>query len=133
MPESFAWPEGVVFIYTGNATPSTSAVIAYAQNTRIPLNMGWDNRAAASGNYYDHKTGQRADVSIGAIHTVDNTISKIFASATAVHMKFINQNAVGSGGYFLYSGRIDSLQFQGADKMPFSYAINMHFNAWSGF
>jgi len=133
MPEAFSWNEGNVYIWTGNASPSTSAVFAHAQNTRMPFAIGWDNRAAASGTYYDHKTGQRCDVSIAAIYTVDSTIAKIFASATAVHMKFINTNAIGSGGYFLYSGRIDSLQYQGTEKAPFTYSLNAHFNNWSGF
>ena len=83
MAESFAWGDGNVYIYTGNATPSTSAVLAYAQDTKLPINRGWDNRAAANGTYYNHLTGQRADVSIAAVYTVDATIAKIHESATA--------------------------------------------------
>lgn len=133
MAESFVWPEGTLFIYTGNATPSTSAVVAYAQNTRLPLNYGWDNRAAADGTYYDHRTGQRAELSCGAVMTVDSTLAKMFASATAIHAKFINANVIGSAGFWLYSGRIDNLQYQGNEKNPFTYTLNAHFNQWSAF
>lgn len=133
MTEAFAWPEGNIYIYTGNATPSTSAVFAHAQNMRAPFEVGWDNRANASGTYYDHKTGQRVNVSIGAIYTVNSTLAKIFASATAVHMKFIHSNLAGSGGFFLYSGRIDSLQYAGSDKTPYTYTLQAHFNAWSAY
>lgn len=133
MPESFVWPEGQLVIYTGNVTPSTSAVFALARNTRVPINRGWDNRPAANGTYYNHLTGQRCDVSVAAIYTVDTTIAKIHESATAVHMKFIQSNAIGSAGYFLYSGRIDSLQYQGDERNPFVYTLNAHFNSFSAF
>lgn len=133
MPESFAWPEGTVSIYTGVAAPSTSAVVAFARDTRTPINRGWDNRAAANGTYYNHLTGQRCDVYINAVYTVDTTLAKIHESATAVHMKFMHTNGLGSAGYFFYSGRIDSLQYQGNEKQPFIYTLNAHFNAWSAF
>lgn len=133
MPEAFSWMEGTVSIFTGNATPSTSAVIAYAENSRLPINRGWDNRAAANGTYYNHLTGQRVDVYVEAVYTVDTTLAKIHESATAVHMKFMHINAIGSAGYFLYSGRIDSLQYQGSDKNAFKYTMNAHFNAFSAF
>lgn len=133
MPESFSWPEGNVYIWTGNATPSTSAVFALAQNSRLPITYGWDNRANASGTYYDHKTGQRADLNIQAVYTVNTTITKIFLSATAVHMKLIQTNIIGSAGFFLYSGRIDNLQYIGNERQPFAYTLQAHFNAWSGF
>lgn len=133
MPEVFSWMEGTLTIFTGNATPSTSAVIAYARNTRLPLNRGWDNRAAANGTYYNHLTGQRCDLSIAAVYSVDTTIPKIHESATAVHMKVMQSNAIGSAGYWLYSGRIDSLQYQGDERNPYVWNLNAHFNAWSAF
>lgn len=133
MPESFSWNEGNIYIWTGAAAPSTSAVFAYAENTRIPMMRGWDNRPAANGTYRDHLTGLRCDVSIEAVYTVDATMMKIVESATAVHMKFIHTNGIGSGGFFLYSGRIDSFQIQGNERNPYKYNMNAHFNAWSGF
>lgn len=133
MPEAFSWMEGSCWFYTGNASPSTSAVFAYAENTRTPVNRGWDNRPAANGTYYDHLTGQRCDVYINAVYTVDTTLAKIHESATAIHMKFLYSNGIGSAGYFFYSGRIDSLQFQGSEKNAFTYAFQAHFNAWSAF
>jgi len=133
MPEAFSWMDGTVSIWTGAAAPSTSAVIAYAEDTKVPINRGWDNRAAANGTYYNHQTGQRCDLSIAAVYTVDTTIAKIHESATAVHMKVMQVNAIGSAGYFLYSGRIDSLNYQGSQKNAFKYTMNAHFNAFSAF
>lgn len=133
MPEAFAWPEGTVSIYTGNATPSTSAVFAYARDTRIAPMRGWDNRPNAAGTYGNHLTGQRCDISIAAVYTVDNTLAKIAESATAVHFKFMHTNAIGSGGYFLYSGRIASLQYAGNEKQPYMYTLNAFCNNWSAF
>ena len=133
MAEAFSWMDGLLYIYTGAAAPSTSALIAYAQNSRGNFAYGWDNRAAANGTYRDHKTGQRVDLFINAIYTNDTTITKITESATAVHFKLMQSHAIGSAGYFLYSGRIDAIQYQGSDKNPFVYSLNAHFNAWSAF
>lgn len=133
MPESFSFTEGNCYIWTGNASPSTSAVIAYARDTRMTPMFGWDNRAAANRTYRDHLTGLRCDVSIDAVYTVDNTLMKITESATAVHMKFLHSNGIGSGGYFLYSGRIASLAFAGNDRQVYSYKFNAYFNVWSAF
>lgn len=133
MPEAFSWMEGTLSIFTGNAAPSTSAVIAYARDSKLPITRGWDNRAAAGGLYYDHLTGQRCDVSVAAVYTTDTTLAKIHESATAVHMKFMHSHINGSAGYWLYSGRIDRLEYAGSDKGMFTYTMNAHFNAWSAF
>lgn len=133
MAESFGWPEGNIYIWTGAAAPSTSALIAHARDTKLSVALGWDNRPAANATYYNHLTGKRADISIGAVYTVDATIAKMHESATAVHMKFLHANAIGSGGYFLYSARIMSLQYVGNEKQPFSYTFNAFANAWSAF
>jgi hypothetical protein len=130
MPESFSWTEGNVYVYTGSL--AASAVLAYAENTKVSLQYGWDNRAAANGTYADHLTGQRANVSMAAVYTVDPTLYKMVLSATAVHMKFIQNNAIGSGGVWLYSGRIDSIDKQGNQRTPYKYTIAAHFNVWSG-
>lgn len=133
MPESFGFPEGNIYIWTGAAAPSTSAVIAYARDTRMTPARGWDNRPAAGGTYRDHLTGQRCDVSIAAVYTVDGTLMKISESATAIHMKFLHSNGIGSGGYFLYSGRIASLAYAGNDRQVYTMTMNAYFNSWSGF
>jgi len=133
MAESFAWPEGTVSLWTGNASPSTSALIAYAKDTQGTFVWGYDNRANASGVYRNHLTGYRADVTFNAIMTVDNTLAKIAQSATAVHMKLANINAIGSAGYFLYSGQIASIRYVGNEKAPYSYQMTTFFNSWSAY
>ena len=133
MAESFSWMEGNVYIWTGAAAPSTSAVIAHARDTTIDPNWGWDNRPAANRTYRDHLTGLKCNVSIQAAYTVDNTMMKISESATAVNMKFLHSNGVGSGGYFLYSGRIQSISYKGNEKQLYVYTMNAYFNSWSAF
>ena len=130
MPEVFSWREGTVSVFTGAA--ATSAVVAYAENTNLSLVWGWDNRPAAGGNYYDQLTGLRADFTVGALVTSDETIQRIAQSATAVHIKY-HQTSFSTGGYWLYSGRIDRLQFQGQQGGLFSYSLVAHFNIWSGY
>lgn len=133
MPESFAWPEGVLAVYTGNASPSTSAVIAYARDTQASLAWGWDNRANASGVYLNHLTGTKADLNFNAVYTVDSTITKLAQSATAVHLKVLHTNAIGSAGFFFYSGRIANIRYVGSEKNPFTYQFSYFCNTWSAF
>lgn len=133
MAEAFSWMDGSLFMWTGAAAPSTSAVFAYTRDSRGNFMFGWDNRAAANRTYRDHLTGLRCDVYINSVYTNDTTITKIAESATAVHMKLLQSHAIGSAGYFLYSGRIDAIQYQGNEKNPFIYTLNVHFNSWSAF
>lgn len=129
--EAYVWPEGQIWVYTGNL--ATSAVVAFAQNTRLSLAKGFTNNETLGGGYYDVFTGQRADVSIGAIWCFDGTLARIFDSGTAVHLKIMNSSVNGSAGYMLYSGRIDSLPYDGAEGSPFKYTLTYHANVWSGF
>lgn len=132
MSESFSWPEGTVYIYTGSAT--ASAIIAYAENTQVNLTRGWDNRASLSGLYRDHLTGQMAQVSVGVLTTLDWTVFRMFESATATHFHF-RHTGIGSAsaGLFLFSGRLDSMAFQGNNGNLFKFTLSYHCNAWSGY
>lgn len=129
--EAFSWMEGQLVVYTGNL--ATSAVVAFAQNTHLNIANGFVNNETLGGSYYDYKTGQRADMSIGAVMCFDGTLARMFDSATAVHMKFINSSVNGSAGYMLYSGRIDSLAHDGTENAPFKWTMTYHCNQWSGF
>lgn len=133
MPEAYGFPEGQVALWTGAAEPSTSAVIAFAQNTQVTLTRGWMEHLSIDGVYDEHLTGLRVDVSIGAFYTYDATIARMIASATAVHMKFNHSSVNGSAGYFLYSGRVDSLGYNGTEASPYVYNILYHAHSWSGY
>ena len=132
MPESFAWPEGNVWMSTGLPF-ATSAYIGLAESTQSNLQIGWVNTQAAGGVYYNHSTGQRADVTINKMYSFDKTAQRWFDSATAVHMKFIHSSVNGTAGYFLYSGRIQSLSIQGNAGQVFKQAIVYFANNWSAF
>ncbi len=133
MAESVSWMEGTISLYTGNASPSNSAVVAQCQNVSLRLNRGWMNREALDGTYRDHYTGQRADITIGQFYNYDGTLVKMEASATAVHIKAMHSNTYGSAGYFFYSGRIDAVQVQGSNGGLFTFTITYHSNSWSAF
>ena len=131
MPEAFAWPEGSIWVFTGNM--AASAVVAFAKNTNATPAWGWNNRPAAGGTYYDHLTGQRLDVTIQAVYTYNSKIAQIAESATAVHMKFLHSGVNGTAGMLMYTGRIDKCAYVGSEAQPFTYTINAHFNVWSAF
>ena len=131
MAEAYVWPEGQIAIYTGNG--AASAVVAYAQQSQASRAWGWNNTETVGGVYADHLTGKRVTVSVQAMHTFDGTIAKIAESATAVHMKFIHNTVNGSAGVFLYSGRIDALDYAGSEGSPYTWTMQAHFNLWSAF
>ena len=131
MPEAYAWMEGQLHIYTGNM--ATSAVVAYATDCTLNFTRGNVNQETLAGTYYNYQTGKRLDVSFGQVMTFDGTIRRLFDSATAVHMKVLNSSINGTAGYMLYSGTIDSLNINGADKGVFSHKLAYHCNIWSGF
>lgn len=129
--EAYSWMEGQLWVFTGNL--ATSAVVAYATQNNLNLTWGNVNNQTLAGTYYDYNTGKRADLTVGAVMCFDSTLNRIADSATAVHMKFINSSVAGTAGYMLYSGRIDSLQFAGTERSPYTYTLAAHFNVWSGF
>lgn len=132
MAEAYGFHEGFVYIATGSF--AASALASFCESTNTNLQRGWLNRVAADGVYRDHITGKRVDVSIGAMYSTDGTLMRIFESATAVHMKLLHfASGIGSGGLFLYSGRIDACNYNGSQNNPYQYTLTYHSNVWSAF
>ncbi len=128
--EAFSWIEGQLWVFTGNL--ATSAVVAYATQNNLNFTYGMVNNQTLGGTYYDYQTGQRVDLTVGAVMCFDGTLRRIADSATAVHMKFINSSVAGTAGYMMWSGRIDTLSIAGTEKAPYTYTLAAHFNRWSG-
>lgn len=131
MPETISWPEAAVYIYTGSGT--ASALVSYCNNINVQFQRGWVNNVTLGGVYYNHLTGKRANVTIQAFYTFDGTLVDIDASATAIHMHLKQSNVYGSAGYYLYSGRIDTVTFAGSNGQVFTYGLQAHFNQWSAY
>lgn len=129
--EAFGFNEGNAYLYTGAG--ATSAVAAFAQNVQGSFFRGWVNHPALSGNQVEYLTGKRVDVTLGAVYTNDATIVKMIESATAIHMKLIHTHDLGSGGMFLYSGRVDTFQLAGTERNPYVWTIQYHAYNWSAF
>lgn len=131
MSETFSWTEGNIYVWTGTAT--ASAQITYAENNTLTLARGWDNRPTLAGTYNDHLTGMRADLSVGALYAYDNTLARMIESATAIHLHLKHSGKVGSAGYYLYSGYVDSIVYNGAQDAPYRYTFSYHANRWSAY
>lgn len=132
MTEVFGFPEGAIHIWAGT-TAASGSPIAYIENQQLSLAYGWDTSPSLSGTYRDHLTGQAAQVSVGIGYTFDKTLLQRFNSATAVHYKFIHSGIHGTGGYFLFSGRIDSLAFAAQQGGVFQFTLAGHASKWSAF
>lgn len=132
MPEAYGWSEGTLHVYTGT-TAQSGTPIAYVQNVSLPVMRGWQSEPSVSGVYRDHLTGLSIQLNAGILYTFDKTLQRIFESATAVHAKLMHSSVNGTGGYFLMSGRIDSLNYNGANGGVLQYSLAMHANIWSAF
>lgn len=132
MPEVYGWPEGLIYVYTG-VTAQSGQPVAYAEQVQANFLVQWSNDPSMSGTYRDHKVGQRVDYSHGALYTFDQRLRQIFDLQTAVHVKLLHSSVNGTAGYFLFSGRLDGLNFNGSQGNPFRYTLAGHANQWSAF
>lgn len=129
--EAWAWGEGQVSIWTGTAS---AVVPAYAQNTRVTVAYGWDNFVDLTGVYHDNATGQRADLTIGALWCMNHSALLTMAhSQTAVHVHLRHSGIMGTAGLYLYSGRIDAYDLNGSEGDLYSINLAYHANAWSAY
>lgn len=133
MPEAFIWREASISLWTGVASPSTSAVLAYAQNMQVGMTYGWLEHESVDGVYARHQTGQSIDVTFAALYTVDSTIVKMVQSATAVHLGIYQSGINGSAGINAYSGNISGLTLVGDEANPHVYTLTYHGNLWSAY
>lgn len=132
MAETFAWPEGTMYLWTGSAT--ASAVVAYAESVFGTLAYGVDNFRTLDGAYHNLWTGQRADLQVGTMYTTDVLALQRFAAAqTGVHIHLRHSGVQGSAGYFLYSGAINSVTLAGRDGDIFRFALSYQSNVWSAY
>lgn len=109
--EAISFSEGLARMWTGTATAYTLAVV---ENVNVSLERNWLTYRTLDGTYRDLDAGYRCAVNVGAVWTYDNTISRWWASATAVHMEIYHSNTLApSAGVLLWTGRIDSVQYNG--------------------
>lgn len=127
--EPFPFADGTLHLWTGAATASGSA-LTHVQQTHLALVWGWRGDPSLSGVVRDHLTGQRADMAFVGTFNLEHaqTVARIAASATAVHLKFTHTSIDGSAGYVAHSARIDSLTFDNDH-----YTLSAHAHTWSAF
>jgi hypothetical protein len=132
MAETFVWPEGAIYLWTGTAT--ASAIPAYAEYVQGTFMRGWENYATLDGVWHNVQTGQRADITLGTLYTMDNEVIRAMeGTATAVHMELRQSSINGTAGYVLYSGRIDMMALAGREGDTFKFSLSYHANEWSAY
>lgn len=131
MSETFAWPEGAIYLWTGTAT--ARAIPAYAQQVQGTFTQGWDNFATLDGTWHNVLTGQRAEITIGALYTVDTALRALADAQTGVHLHLTHSALGASAGYLLYSGRFDRMTLAGREGEVFRFSLAYHANEWSAY
>lgn len=128
--EAFAFPEGQLYLWTGSAT--ASALVAYARSIQLQLRLGFSNRPTLAG-YYDHLTGQRADLTIETVYSPSLTLQKLFESATAVHAHLSHAHVGGSAGVYLHSGRLADVTINSQENGVLKFSLAYYANRWSAY
>lgn len=134
MAETFSWPEGQVYLWTGTAQKTA---VGFAKSTDINLQYGFMNQQAGSvSSYHNYLTGLRADVTIEALLTNDAGILRIAEGKTGIHMKLENKylaGITGSAGLLLWSGVINGWNENGTEGNVFSFRLTYYANNWSAY
>jgi hypothetical protein len=130
--EVFSHLEGNVWLWTGTAG---SALIAYLTDTDISMVHGVENYRTFDSAYHNLWTGQRADIAVGALYTVDRlTLQVWFDAKTAVHVHIpLYNSAGGSAGFYYYTGALDSLRLNGRENDLYRWSLQYHANVWSAY
>jgi hypothetical protein len=136
MSESYSWPEGQLWMWTGNAQSSANTVLAYVEDSQVRFDYGWDSYRTLDGTYHNNHTGQRVEIRATRLFTpLVSALLAMADSKTGVHMHFRYQNSANSGsaGHLIYSGRIDRVQVNGREGELYRVALAYHANAWSAY
>lgn len=135
MAEVYSWYEGSAYIWTGSS--STSALVAYARNIQVTRKIVYQHYKPPHATVYtNYPVASAATLSIGQLYA-DATLQKMVNSATGggyhVHLKNLIGATNQSGGTFLYSGNIDTIDIGGNDNQISTLSINGNFPSWGDY
>ena len=135
MAEVYSWAEGSAYIWTGGAT--NSALAAYARNIVVNRQMRYTSyKAPHATTYTQYPIGSAVTLTIGQLYA-DATMQKMFDSATGggyhVHLKHLVGGVNQSGGTFLYSGVLSTLDNGGSEGQIYTQTINGTFPTWADY
>lgn len=136
MPETFNFSDGGAWVWTGDST--TSAELNFARNVSVTLASGRSGYRAPFSNQYTYiATGFIARVNMAAAYSDKNVIALFTGHAGGdfhMHVKHLTPNVNESGGFFLYTGLINQVTFNGTDGSPEqSLSFVAEFRAWLGY
>lgn len=118
MAEVFAWPEGRLWMYSGNAV--APAAIAYAERVSLSVDLEWHRYRNLSTGAWDQRVTEvladkRIGVTIGLMWT-DNLWLIRANSATAWNVAFSAESPVGTAAWMVWSAVITKAQQLGQER-----------------
>lgn len=132
MSETYAFPEGLLHVWTGLANASGAGQL-YVQNINLSMQMGWQVNQSLLSTYRRHLTGRAANLNVGAAFALSAYLPALLLSATAVHFKITTQHFGGSAGFIFYSGALNNVSLVGAENGVFTYQVGAESNIWTAF
>lgn len=133
--EVYAWPEGSLWVYTGN--PPGGAPLAYVQDVTPGAQYQWDRKLSPSSGLWRNRVTYALKDQIPTIqfraYVTAMTLFQLAMSATAVNADF-QATAPTQGGVTLasaafrfISGRFDSWELRGQEGGIFEGQFSMQF------
>src|SRR3990167_7169483 len=129
--EVYSFAEGRLYLYASASGNTSGSGIGFAENASLKFAFGWQDHAGANNQYVRALTGQRADLTIGALF-------RLAQATAAINAKFEGLISAGaalqkSAVWVLYSGVVDEAAISQSDGRLFGGAFSCHFNQWSAF
>ncbi len=134
-PEVYAWPEGSLWVYTGNGGATGSNPLAYVQDVKAAGHYEWSRvLSPASGLWRNRVTytlkDQAPSLTFRA-YTTAMTLFLLAMSATAVNADFqasaLLASTPASAAFRFISGRFDAWEWNGEEGGIFEGQFTMQF------
>lgn len=133
--EAFSFAEGRIWLYASASGTTSGSGIGFARDTTLRFAYGYRNERGLKLNYFDIRTGQRAELSIGALYA-DRTLVALIHASAPVNVRFVGiVTGVGvkSAEFALYSGAVDSFSLLETEGQVWKATYGMHANSFSAF
>lgn len=133
--EVFSFAEGRVWLYASASGTTSGSGIGFARDTTVRFSYGYRNERGLQFRYLDIRTGQRAEMTVGALYA-DRTLVALIHASAPVNVRFqaiTTGVGVKSGEFALYSGAVDSFQLQETEGGLWRASYGMHANSFSAF
>lgn len=133
--EVYAWPEGSLWVYTGNGGATGSTPLAYVQDVSLAARYEWSRVLSPASALLRSRVTYTLKDQVPTLqfraYTTAMTLFQLAMSATAVNADFQSSallaSTPASAAFRFISGRFDSWEFKGQEGGIFEGQFALQF------